>query len=163
MTCLEARAGVVELTAPKPGAGPDAPASLLSFVGPWNGDGSAPILEGDRVVAAALESRLPVRAADVADAGPGDADMAAPLLDRRGQPFGVLAVRGLPHRAAGEIALRDLAVAGGWLANVLTPPPAVNGALARGATGDDDGQPYLDLSLSYDTAAKAQIAAEVQS
>ncbi|HET6146304.1 MAG TPA: hypothetical protein VFH68_02140 [Polyangia bacterium] len=194
MTCLEARAGVVELAGPRSSAGSSAgsgarsgagsgagsrarsganragPASLLSWVGPWNGDGSSPVLSGDRVVATALESGLPVMAAAVADAGPGDADMAAPLLDPRGRVFGVLAVRGLPHRAAGTIALRDLAVASAWLANVLNQPREGKGAqsrelsaaLARGATGDHDNHPYLDLLLSYDVVVQPRIAAEVR-
>ena len=42
---------------------------------------------------------MPLIAADVDGAGVGDADMVAPLLDRNGKAFGVLALRGLPHRA----------------------------------------------------------------
>jgi len=122
MTCLGARAGIVELAVRNaPGAGGSAP-SFVSAVGPWNGDGTAPILTSDRVVAAALEARMTVTAGDVEGAGPDDADMAAPILDSRGEPCGILALRGLPYRAAGAMALRDLAVTSGWLAEVLASP-----------------------------------------
>src|SRR6185295_16008694 len=124
MTCLEARAGVVMLGGPMLPSPQGWPLGLvprlLSCEGPWNGDGSPPALESDRVVAAALETRQPVNALDVADAELGDAEMAVPLLDRHGEPFGVLAIRGLPFRAAGSMALRDLAVTSSWLAHVLS-------------------------------------------
>jgi hypothetical protein len=144
MTCLEARAGVVELVGP-----PDMGPRLLAWAGPWNGDGAAPTLRGDYVVAAALEARRPARAIDVERTSLGDADMAAPLLDRRGEPFGVLAVRGIPYRAAGMMALRDLAVASGWLANVLTQPRRLDAAGTNSFAEDDrDGAPYLEVSFA---------------
>jgi len=61
LTCLGARAGIVELAVRNaPGAGGSAP-SFVSAVGPWNGDGTAPILTSDRVVAAALSGTIALR------------------------------------------------------------------------------------------------------
>jgi hypothetical protein len=125
MACLEADAGLVKLIGSSPSGAPATPAGgprLLSCSGPWNSDGATPTLDGDHVIAAALSGRCPARAVDVDAARVGDADMAAPLLDRHGEPFGVMAVRGIPYGSASKIALHDLAVAGGWLANVLTRP-----------------------------------------
>jgi hypothetical protein len=131
MTCLDARAGVVMLVGPDrpttPGTKVVILPSILSWGGLWNGDGSGPTLAGDHVVAAALESRRPTRATAVDGAALGDADMAVPLLSGRGKPFGVLAVRGFPYRAAGMMALRDLAVASDWLATVLSHPDRTPG------------------------------------
>jgi hypothetical protein len=161
MTCLQARAGVVMLGVPRlvgsqGGGTPAFVPSRLSCAGPWNGDGSPPTLETDRVVAAALDARRPVNAIDVADAQLGDAEMAVPLLDEDGEPFGALAVRGLPFRAAGGMALRDLAVAGGWLANVLSTPGRLAAAaeMAPPAATDDDRQPSFDLKLTSEYQAQ---------
>ena len=169
MTCLEARAGVVMLGVPTPAGSQDRTRgfvpSRLSCAGPWNGDGSPPALETDRVVAAALETRQPVNAVDVADAQLGDAEMAVALLDQHGKPFGVLAVRGLPFRAAGGMALRDLAVASSWLASVLSEPgrPAAAAEIAAGdATEHDRRQPGFDLSITAEYEAQPDRRLEVR-
>jgi len=159
MTCLQARAGVVMLGVPRLVASQGGTLafvpSLLSCAGSWNGDGSPPTLETDRVVAAAFDTRQPVNAIDV-DAQLGDAEMAVPLLDEHGEPFGVLAVHGLPFRAAGSIALRDLAVAGSWLAYVLSTPGrrAAAAEMAPPAATDDDRQPGFDLRLTSEYQAQ---------
>jgi hypothetical protein len=163
MTCLGARAGVVEIAGSIPGAGFDITPSLSSWTGPWNGDGSAPLLAGDRVVAAALEARMPVIAADVDGAGVGDADMVAPLLDRNGKPFGVLALRGLPHRGVGMMAIRDLTVASSWLASSLTPPLQLNAAPAKVIAKDELKElPYLDFTLSSELDRTSRRLIEVR-
>jgi len=165
MTCLGARAGVVEIAASIPGAGFDITPSLSSWTGPWNGDGSAPVLSGDRVVAAALEARMPVIAADVDGAGINDADMVAPLLDRNGKPFGVLALRGLPHRGVGMMAIRDLAVASGWLANSLTPPLQLNAVPMKVSDKNELNElnelPYHDFTLWSDMDLTSRSLIEV--
>jgi hypothetical protein len=153
MTCLEARAGVIKLSRPMRGGAQndDIMPGLLSYAGPWNGKGSAPTLEGDHVVEAALGTGEPVNASDLGGVCLGDADMAAPLLDRQGRPFGVLAVRGLPHRAAGAMALRDLTVVSEWLANVLTPRQQLEAiAPAQAAEDDHRRRPYIELNCSSD-------------
>lgn len=151
MTCLGARAGVVEIAGSIPGAGFDITPSLSSWTGPWNGDGSAPVLAGDRVVAAALEAGMPLVAADVDGAGVGDADMVAPLIDRNGKAFGVLALRGLPHRGAGMMAIRDLTVASSWLASALTPRLQLNAIPTKVIATDEPKElPYHDITLWSD-------------
>jgi hypothetical protein len=168
MTCLKARAGVVMLGVPtlvaSQGGTPAFVPSLLSCAGPWNGDGSPPTLETDQVVAAAFDTRQPVNAIDVADAELGNAEMAVPLLDQHGEPFGVLAVRGLPFRAAGGMALRDLAVASSWLAYVLSNPgrPAAAAEIAPSATTDHDRKPSFDLSFTAEYEAQPQRLLEVR-
>ncbi len=163
MTCLGARAGVVEIASSVAGAGFDITPSLSSWTGPWNGDGSVPVLAGDRVAAAALQARMPLVAGDVDGAGVGDADMVAPLLDRNGTPFGVLALRGLPYQGAGMMATRDLAVVSSWLANVLTQPGEVNAVATEVADKDDlEDLPYLDFALWSDLDLTWRRLAEVR-
>jgi hypothetical protein len=153
MSCLEARAGVVQLvgqsSADTRAATPNMGPSLLCWSGPWNSDGAAPALEGDRVVATALEGRRAVRAIDVDGAGIGDADMAAPLLDRHGEAFGVMAVCGLPYETPTMMALQDLAVAAGWLAGVLTTSPPASAEETESSAEIGTGEaPYADLTIS---------------
>jgi len=162
MTCLGARAGVVEIAGSIAGAGFDITPSLSSWTGPWNGDGSAPVLAADRVVAAALEARMPLIAADVDGAGAGDADMAAPLLDRNGKAFGVLALRGLPHRGAGMMAIRDLNVASSWLASALTPPLQLSAIPTKVIAPDEPQVPYHDFTLWSDPDLTSRRLGEVR-
>ena len=142
MTCLEARAGVVGLV------GPVGTPRLLAWAGPWYGDGSARRWRAIKWWRRRSRPGILRRRPTLRRAGPGDADMVAPLLDRRGDPIGVLAVRGLPYRAAGMMALRDLAVVSGWLANVFTQPRRSGAAETNDAAEHDrDEAPYLELSL----------------
>jgi hypothetical protein len=162
MTCLEARAGVIRIGNTTRGGTHDVMPGLVSAHGPWNSDGSTPTLEGDRVVETALGTAQPVNAADIRGVCVGDADMAAPLLDRQGKPFGVLAIRGLPYRAAGATALRDLAVVGDWLATVLTARNRRSIAETPHATAEDhDRRPPLELGLPSDLDSQPR-SSEVQ-
>jgi hypothetical protein len=168
MTCLDARAGVVKLIGSSPtgalAATPDGGATLLSCSGAWNSDGATPTLDGDRVVAAALRGRGPARAIDIEAARMSDADMAAPLLDGHGEPFGVLAVRGIPFGSATTMELHDLAVASGWLASVLTHPGrrVAPEAESRAET-DDPGPDYLEVSVSRARDAEPPSTLEARS
>ena len=73
----------------------------------------------DRTVAAAMRAGRPMRAVDLNDAGPGDTDLAAPILDERAGVVGVLAVRGVPAGGASVAALRDLETIAAWVAQPL--------------------------------------------
>ncbi len=84
--------------------------------GVFDPDGKADA--ADATVLAALRSRRPTRAMDLPTGGPGDSDLAAPILepgsDRGQAPRGVLAVRGVPRGGVGAAALRDLAIVAEW-------------------------------------------------
>ena len=110
---LGARMGIVQIFAG------DAPQTLAS-VGPWSTtDCDVRDLRTDRAIAAALRTRRGARAIDLVDAGPHDVDLAAPLLDPRGQPFGVIAARGVPFGGASLATLKDLTAVANWLASGL--------------------------------------------
>jgi hypothetical protein len=85
----------------------------LAVVGIWNRE--AP----DRTALAALESRQPVRALELADGGPGDSDIAAPIIDGAGVARGVVAARGVPGGGSSMAALRDLAVIADWASRAI--------------------------------------------
>jgi hypothetical protein len=111
---IGARAGVVELQAV---GGP----KVIAQAGCWtttDGPG-APDLSGDHAVTAALRTGRPVRAIDLGDVAPSDSDLAVPLLDGAGVPFGVVAVRGVPHAGASLATLHDLAAVTAWLGRAL--------------------------------------------
>jgi hypothetical protein len=167
MTCLEARAGVVKLVGRSPSgaptAMPDGGPMILSCSGSWSSDGTNPTLEGDHVVAAALSGRCPTRALDLDAARMGDADMAAPLLDRQGEPFGVLAVRGIPFGSASTMALHDLAVASGWLASVLTHPIRMVVGEAESRATSEAGPDSLDVKVAGDPDGEPASAMEARS
>jgi hypothetical protein len=82
----------------------------LAVIGIWNRE--AP----DRTALEALESRQPMRALDL---GPGDSDIAAPIIDAAGEVRGVVAARGVPGGGSSMAALRDLAVIAQWAAPVI--------------------------------------------
>jgi hypothetical protein len=111
---LGARAGAVQIpaTAGSTDAGTGA-LTLVATTGAWAAPGPG---ESDATVVEALRSGEPVRAVDLPGAGPGDSDLAAPvILDE--QTVGVLAVRGVAR--VGAAALRDLAVVAEWLATAF--------------------------------------------
>ncbi len=116
---LGARAGAVQmlatvgpttgvLTVASPGA-----LTIVATTGAWAAPGPG---ESDATVVEALRSGEPVRAVDLPGAGPGDSDLAAPIIVGD-DTVGVLTVRGLAR--VGAAALRDLAVVAEWLATAF--------------------------------------------
>jgi hypothetical protein len=133
---LGARAAVVLL---REGGGRDGQAAgdgLVPFAvsGPFGADGGTPAFDADGTVAAAARTGAPTRAMDLPSGGPGDSDLAAPIVDPRGpSPVvrGVLAVRGVPRGGVSGAALRDLAVIAEWSAGALAGAKSDRGAPAR--------------------------------
>lgn len=108
MARVGARAAVVQIVGSR-GMTP------LASAGVWAPDGSSGSGAGtDRTAAAALATRRPTRAVDLPEGGPGDSDLAAPIVDAGGRILGVLAVRGVPHGGASAAALRDVAIIAEW-------------------------------------------------
>ena len=116
---LGARAGAVQipatggaitgvLTVASPGA-----LTIVATTGAWAAPGPG---ESDATVGEALRSGEPVRAIDLPGAGPGDSDLAAPIIVGD-DTVGVLTVRGVAR--VGAAALRDLAVVAEWLATAF--------------------------------------------
>ena len=102
----------------------------LAETGIWNRE--AP----DRTALAAVSSRQPARALELAEGGPGDSDIAAPIRDGTGAVRGVIAARGVPGGGASMAALRDLAVIAEWASPALCDvQPDVEGEAAGGALG----------------------------
>lgn len=133
-TRLGARAAAVLLVeAPAHGA----PEVLVPFAmaGVWSPDGEATPGAADGTVVAALQTRRPTRAMDLPSGGPGDSDLAAPIIEASGEgahaPRGVLAVRGVPRGGAGVAALRDLAIIAEWSWRALARAKTDRGAPAR--------------------------------
>jgi hypothetical protein len=107
----------------------------LAVIGIWNRDAS------DRTALAVLASGQPMRALELAEGGPGDSDIAAPIRDEAGQVRGVVAARGVPGGGSSMAALRDLAVIADWASPALCD--AQGGANAETAASSpydlDDG------------------------
>jgi len=133
---LGARAAAVLL---RDGGGRDghgAGETLVAFAvsGPFSPDARAPAVESDGTVAAAVRTGAPTRAMDLPTGGPGDSDLAAPIVDPRAAVpalQGVLAVRGVPRGGVSGAALRDLAVIAEWSAGALAGAKSDRGAPAR--------------------------------
>jgi hypothetical protein len=112
---LGARAGAVQTPAAAgavTGAGTGA-LIIVATTGAWAAPGPG---ETDATVGEALRSGAPVRAIDLPGAGPGDSDLAAPIVVGD-DTVGVLTVRGVAR--VGAAALRDLAVVAEWLATAF--------------------------------------------
>jgi hypothetical protein len=105
---LGARAGAALALAP------DGAPVVIATNGAW--DAAAAPGVSDATVAEALRSGQPVRGVDLPGAGPGDSDLAAPIIVGR-ETVGVLTVRGVAR--VGAAALRDLAVVAEWLAGAF--------------------------------------------
>jgi hypothetical protein len=124
---LGARAGAVQtpaMAAATPGAVTGA-LIIVATTGAWAAPGPG---ESDATVGEALRSGEPVRAIDLPGAGPGDSDLAAPIIVGD-DTVGVLTVRGVAR--VGAAALRDLAVVAEWLATAFARARARRG-LERG-------------------------------
>jgi len=111
----------------------------LAVIGIWNRE--AP----DRTALAALESRQPMRALELADGGPGDSDIAAPIIDAAGEVRGVVAARGVPGGGSSMAALRDLAVIAQWAAPVICGETARAG---RDTSEHDRGETEETFTVS---------------
>jgi hypothetical protein len=121
---IGARAASVEMLA----AGELRPMAVL---GVWNR--TAP----DHTMLAAMNGRQPVRGLELAEGGPDDSDIAAPITDAAGVVRGVIAARGVPGGGSSMAALRDLAVIAAWAS------PALCDATPElpGITADRAGEP----------------------
>jgi hypothetical protein len=74
-----------------------------------------------------------VRALELADGGPGDSDIAAPIVDAAGTARGVVAARGVPGGGSSMAALRDLAVIADWASRAICQETApARGEAAEG-------------------------------
>ena len=93
----------------------------LAVIGIWNRDAA------DRTALAVLSGGKPVRALELAEGGPNDSDIAAPIIDAGGSVRGVVAARGVPGGGSSLAALRDLAVIADWAAPVLCGAPSRKG------------------------------------
>jgi hypothetical protein len=109
----------------------------LAVVGIWNR--GAP----DRTALTAMGSGQPARALELAEGGPDDSDIAAPIRDRSGGVRGVLAARGVPGGGSSMAALRDLAVIADWASPALCAPQGAPGDDAD-RDGDSDGHDDSD-------------------
>jgi hypothetical protein len=112
---LGARAGAVQTPALAGATAGAVPGALIivATTGAWAAPGPG---ESDATVGQALRSGEPVRAIDLPGAGPGDSDLAAPIIVGD-DTVGVLTVRGVAR--VGAAALRDLAVVAEWLATAF--------------------------------------------
>jgi uncharacterized coiled-coil protein SlyX len=90
----------------------------MAVLGVWNR--TAP----DRTALAAMNGRQPVRGLELAEGGPDDSDIAAPITDATGTVRGVIAARGVPGGGSSMAALRDLAVIAAWASPVICEAPS---------------------------------------
>jgi hypothetical protein len=148
---IGARAGAVEMLLSDGGLRP------LAEIGVWNRGGP------DRTARAAINERQPVRGLELADGGPDDSDIAAPITDATGTVRGVIAARGVPGGGSSMAALRDLSVIADWASPALCDaqlephgeaesdseagPPAAEPAAREGESDEpDDNEPPLTIS-----------------
>jgi polysaccharide biosynthesis protein PelD len=153
MARLGARAAVVEMLG-KDGLSPLASAGVWAPGGTSSEAGEAPPgAAGDRTVAAAMRARQAIRAVDLQDGGPADSDLAAPIIDPRGELVGVLAVRGVPQGGVSPGALRDVAIIAAWMAAAVSGARAGRHAGAQVAVA-------LALDLEGDAGSEGPDALE---
>jgi hypothetical protein len=126
---LGARAGAVETRSA------DGALAVLAAAGAW--DPSQPP-GSDATVEEALRSGQAARAIDLPGAGPGDSDLAAPIVTA-GETVGVLTIRGVAR--VGAAALRDLVVVAEWLATAFARARARRGI----ERGDRSGGSALNV------------------
>jgi hypothetical protein len=112
---LGARAGAVQMRSA------EGTLAILAAAGAW--DPTHPS-GNDATVEEALRSGQAVRAIDLAGAGPGDSDLAAPITVGD-ETVAVLTVRGVAR--VGAAALRDLVVVAEWLATAFARAQARRG------------------------------------
>jgi hypothetical protein len=134
---IGARAASIEMVAG------DTPAAgelrQLAVVGIWNRESA------DRTVLAALASGQPTRALELAEGGPSDSDIAAPILDGSGVVRGVVAARGVPGGGSSMAALRDLSVIAAWAAPALCVRPQARDEV-------NEGEPAAELESGVSSA-----------
>lgn len=94
----------------------DGSCKAVAAVGTWAPDAPVADLSRDQTVLTALRNGRPTRAFDLSEVSAADSDLAAPILDARGQVAGVLALRGVRHGGANAVALHDLALVAAWCA-----------------------------------------------
>src|SRR5215471_15235303 len=153
MARLGAQAAVVQVMS-RDGLVPLASAGVWA---PGGGAGAPAGVADDHTAAAVLRTRRPSRAVDLPEGGPSDSDLAAPILDERGELVGVLAVRGVPIGGASAAALRDLAIVAAWSARAIerAHPDAAMPASAEVAAvalepEDDEPAPPIEISSRPD-------------
>jgi len=143
---IGARAASIEMRADGDAAPGDAPPGdalrPLAVVGVWTRE--AP----DRTAQAAMSGGQPMRAVELSEGGPGDSDIAAPIVDALGAVRGVVAARGVPGGGASMAALRDLSVIAGWATPALCASPP--GREDENET--DDGEPAAHLESGVSSA-----------
>jgi len=96
------------------------------------------VVADDRTAAAAMEHASVVSADEIIGVRPEDSDLAAPLLDQRGEVIGAIALQLVPYSALGPAARADLATIAGWAARSLAPL----GATVQPRTYDVKGMLY---------------------
>lgn len=96
------------------------------------------VLADDRTAATAIAHAAVVSADEIIGVRPEDCDLAAPLLDQRGEVLGVIALHLLPYSALGPAARADLATIASWAARSL----ASFGATVKPRTYDVKGVLY---------------------
>lgn len=94
-------------------------AGTYAQAGPWSGTAEASDRRPDRTAATALTELRLARVLDLAEAGPGDSDVAAPIVDPAGAVLGVLTLRGLPFAFLQTSSLPEVAFLAEWIAEPL--------------------------------------------
>jgi len=116
----------------------------LAVIGIWNRE--AP----DHTALAALRAGQPMRALELAEGGPHDSDIAAPITDSTGEIRGIVAARGVPGGGASMAALRDLSVIADWAALAICGAgpqargEAADGEAAEAAAAESEGDAEVD-------------------
>jgi hypothetical protein len=121
----------------------------LAVIGIWNRE--AP----DHTARAALRAGQPMRALELAEGGPHDSDIAAPITDATGEIRGVVAARGVPGGGASMAALRDLSVIADWVSLAICnagSPSRVEAAEADAAEAMEGAEAEPEGADSSDEA-----------
>ncbi len=99
----------------------------------------------DRTAAEALKGRAVVFADEISEVRPGDSDVAAAMIDSRGEVVGVLALRGVPYTTLDQTLASEISCVARWAAPTLsrarrkaTPVLGAKSRKARSAITRDD-------------------------
>jgi len=137
---IGARAASVELLSDDGGL------RSLAALGIWNREGP------DRTVLATVSGRQPTRGLELAEGGPGDSDIAAPIIDAAGAVRGAIAARGVPGGGSSMAALRDLSVITDWASPALCDAQPE----ARPEAGDGEAEVAIEAESESETGESSE-------
>jgi hypothetical protein len=124
----------------------------FAALGSWAAPALAAAEAPDRTVQTAFETAAPARACDVPGAGPGECEVATPIIDDGGKVVGVLALRGVPVDSLRQALVHDVGLIAQWCAKAMrhhhTVELAVDSTAAAAESREDDKEARTRQSVN---------------